>query len=333
MRRELNELEIKEIKDHAREKLGICRKTNDVIGSQIFSILGLYARVIYYPFGKDAPWGFIRISGSRNDAALDKPFVAINTSIPVPCQVFAAVHELYHIWYEHNPDVLPSDLLDEDDKEINEKKANRFAAEFLIDEMMLRQEIQTYGIKKFDIKSVLQLADLFTVPYRAMAKRLFETGFIKAEEKDILLSESDESIARLRKRYAFSAGEADNRIAVDNLADLFTVPYRAMAKRLFETGFIKAEDKDTLLSESDESIAQFRKRYAFFAGEADNRIAVDNLADLSVKAYEQELITFEKLEYLLGMCGLKSEDIGIQKTSGAAFPSDEELDEIMEGDE
>ena len=106
MRRELNDIEIKEIKDHAREKLGKCRKTNDIIGSQIFSILGLYARVIYYPFGKDAPWGFIRISGSRNDAALDKPFVAINTSIPVPCQVFAAVHELYHIWYEHNPDVL-----------------------------------------------------------------------------------------------------------------------------------------------------------------------------------------------------------------------------------
>ena len=88
-----------------------------------------------------------------------------------------------------------------------------------------------------------------------------------------------------------------------------------------------------LLSESDESIARLRKRYAFSAGEADNRIAVDNLADLSVKAYERELITFEKLEYLLGMCGLKPEDIGIQKTSGAAFPSDEELDEIMEGDE
>ncbi len=273
MRRELNETEIKDIKDHAREKLGKCRKTNDIIGSQIFSILGLYARVIYYPLGKDAPWGFTRISGSKNDALLEKPFVAINTSIPVPCQVFAAAHELYHIWYEHNPDVLPSDLLDEDNKEINEKKANRFAAEFLVDEMMLRQEIHTYGIKKYDIKSVLHLADLFTVPYRAIVKRLFETGFIKAEEKDILLSESDESIARLRKRYAFSAGEADNRIAVDNLADL------------------------------------------------------------SVKAYEKELITFEKLEYLLGMCGLKSEDIGIQKTSGAAFPSDEELDEIMGGDE
>ncbi|MDE6635756.1 MAG: hypothetical protein K2K09_04010 [Lachnospiraceae bacterium] len=29
--------------------------------------------------------------------AREKPFVAINTSIPVDCQVFAAAHELYHI--------------------------------------------------------------------------------------------------------------------------------------------------------------------------------------------------------------------------------------------
>ena len=107
MPNELNELEIKEIKKYAVGKLGECRKGNDIIGNQIFSILSLYARVIYYPLGKDAPWGFTRISGSRNDAALEKPFVAINTSIPLDFQVFAAAHELYHIWYEQNPDVIP----------------------------------------------------------------------------------------------------------------------------------------------------------------------------------------------------------------------------------
>ena len=34
----LNDLEIEEIKNQAREKLGLCRKTNDIIGTQIFSI-------------------------------------------------------------------------------------------------------------------------------------------------------------------------------------------------------------------------------------------------------------------------------------------------------
>lgn len=273
MRKELNKFEIEDVKKHAQEKLGVCRKTNDIIGTQIFSILGLYARVIYYPLGKDAPWGFTRISGSKDDAGLEKPFVAINTSIPVPCQVFAAAHELYHIWYEQNPDILPGDLLNEDGKEISERKANRFAAEFLVDDMMLRQEIQTYRIKRYNIKAVLQLAELFTIPYRAMVKRLFETGHIGNDDRIRLLEESDEAIDRYRKRYALSTGEPDERIAVDNLAEL------------------------------------------------------------SAYAYEEGLITFEKLEYLLGICGLKAVDVGIKKNYGIEFPSDEELDAIMEGDE
>lgn len=266
----LNDFEIEEVKSQAREKLGVCRKTNDIIGVQIFSILGLYARVIYYPLGEDAPWGFTRISGSQNDSALEKPFVAINTSIPVDCQVFAAAHELYHIWYEQNPDILPSDLLDENDKETNEKKANRFAAEFLVDEIMLRQEIEIYKIEKITMKSALQLAVLFTVPYQAMVKRLNETGFIGEEELKKFLLESDDSITRHKKRYALSSPKSDSRIAMDNLAEL------------------------------------------------------------AVNAFESSLVTYEKLEYLLGLCGLKPEDLGIKKTFESAFPSDEELDSIME---
>ena len=270
MHKGLSDFEIEEVKSQARKKLGVCRKTNDIIGIQIFSILGLYARVIYYPLGKDAPWGFTRISGSQNDAALEKPFVAINTSIPVDCQVFAAAHELYHIWYEKNPDILPSDLLDEENKELNEKKANRFAAEFLVDEMMLKQEMETYKIKKFTIKGILQLANLFTVPYQAMTKRLNEIGVIGEDELNKFLMESDDSIQRYKKKYALPSPESDERIAMDNLAEL------------------------------------------------------------AVNAFESDLVTYEKLEYLLGLCGLKPDDLGIRKESGNTFPSDEELDSIME---
>lgn len=209
--------DIAKVKEQAREKLGMCRKTNEIIGSQIFSILGIYARVIYFPLGQEAPWGFTRISGLRNDAALSKPFVAINTSIPLDCQVFAAAHELYHIWYETNPDILPSDLLDEADKAINEKKANRFAAEFLMDEMMLRQEMDIYRIKKISISSVLQLANLFVIPYRAMAKRLHEVGAINQGKLREFLSESDVSIQQYRKRFAFVIPESDERIAMARL--------------------------------------------------------------------------------------------------------------------
>lgn len=270
MTNEISEIDIKKIKSLAKEKLGLCSKMNDIIGTQIFSILSLYARVIYYPLGENAPWGFTRISGSRNDSLLEKPFVAMNSSIPVDCQVFAAAHELYHIWFEQKPDVLPADLLNEQNKVLSEKKTNRFAAEFLINEQLLKQEIQLYDIRQFDIKEVLQLASLFTVPYRTMAKRLKE-------------------------------------IEVINDADMHK-----------------------LLAQTEESVRKYRKRYAISAQEADHRIAIDNLVELSVAAYEAGYITYEKLEYLLDMSDLKPEDLGIVRESSYAFPSDDELDSIME---
>lgn len=270
MTNELSEIEVNEIKELAREKLGNCRKSNDIIGTQIFSILSLYARVIYYPLGKEAPWGFTRISGSRNDALLDKPFVAINSSIPVDCQVFAAAHELYHIWYEQNPDVLPSDLLSEQNQEVSEKRANRFAAEFLVDEHLLRQEIDIYKIKRYSIKSILQLASIFSVPYRTMVKRLCEISLISKSEADSLLSETEDSIEKYKRRYSFP------------------------------------------------SIC------------ADERITMDNLVELAVNAYEKGLISFEKLEYLFEMSKLRPEDLGIEKKVSYSFPSDDELDSLME---
>lgn len=270
MFKELNEFEIKEIKKYASGKLGECRKGYDIIGTQIFSILSLYARVIYYPLGKNAPWGFTRMSGSKNQAALEKPFVAINTSIPVDCQVFAAAHELYHIWYEQNPDVLPADLLNEQDKAIEEKKANRFAAEFLVDELLLKQEIDLYKIRAFTVKSILHLCEVFVVPYRTMAKRLQECGLITKVELKHFLDESEESVCR------------------------------------------------------------YRKMYSFMLNEPDERVALDNLVELAINAYASQYITFEKLEYLLGLSNLTPEELGIYNKADYRFPTDEELDSIME---
>lgn len=266
----LNDIEVNEIKNFAKEKLGLCRKGNDIIGTQIFSILGLYARVIYYPLGKDAPWGFTRISGSRNDSKLEKPFVAINSSLSLDCQVFAAAHEMYHIWYEHNPDVLPSDLLNEPYNKLNEIKANRFAAEFLVDELLLKQEIELYKIKKVTMKNILQLAELFCVPYKTMVRRLGEIGIIKST--DIIM----------------------------------------------------------FLTISEDSVEKYRKIYSFVSQKSFERITIDNLVELSVTAYEKKYITYEKLEYLLGISNLKPTDLGIEENSYYEFPSDDELDSIME---
>lgn len=270
MANELNELEVQEIKKCAIGKLGECRKGNDIIGNQIFSILSLYARVIYYPLGENAPWGFTRISGTKDDAMLEKPFVAINTSISLDCQVFAAAHELYHIWYEKNPDVIPSNLLIEQDIAINEKKANRFAAEFLVDEMLLRQEIDIYKIKEITIKGILQLCELFVVPYRTMVKRLYEIKMI-------------------------------SQVELQNF-----------------------------LNESEESINKYRKMYSFVLRSPDERVVMDNLVELAINAYESGYVTFDKLEYLLGLSNMTPDEFGIKGELSYEFPTDEELDSIME---
>ncbi|HBQ63974.1 MAG TPA: hypothetical protein DD727_03440, partial [Clostridiales bacterium] len=134
--------EIADIQRQTRAKLGECRKTQDVIGSQVFSILSLYARVLYYPLGKEGPWGITYMWGTDSHISAKKPFVAINTSIATDAQVFVAAHELYHIWFDEKAEMISASILGETDEhgaqlDISELKANRFAAEFLVDEEML----------------------------------------------------------------------------------------------------------------------------------------------------------------------------------------------------
>lgn len=269
--------EIADIQRQALAKLAECRKTHDVIGTQIFSILGLHARVFYYPLGKLAPWGITYIRGTDSDVPSEKPFVAINTSIPIDAQVFAAAHELYHIWRDKKAEAIPVSILVETDEhgtqlDVSELKANRFAAEFLVDENMLRQEMRIYGITphKINVKDILQLASLFTVPYKTMVKRLHEIEAITQDECEQHLAKTENSIEQLRKRYSFP------------------VP------------------------------------------EADNRIAIDNLVELALAAYEKKRISYEKLEYLLSISDLDPSDVGVAIPRVFVPPSDNELDDIME---
>lgn len=269
---ELTEAEALEVKEYAASKLEACRKMNDIIGTQIFQILSLYARVIYYPLSKDSVWGFTRIKGARGDGQSQKPFVVINSSIPIDCQVFAAAHELYHIWEDDKVDVVPAYVMDDETGDRNELKANRFAAEFLVEEELLIKELRTYGIASDNVSL-----------------------------KDILI-----------------------------LSELFCVPYRTIVKRLFEISFITKTDRNRFLNASEQEVMIARKRYALSIPQGDEKIAIDNLTELAADAYENKQITFEKLEYLLAISNLKPVDIGIAEPEKNLFPSDDELDKIME---
>lgn len=229
---------IDEIKTKARQKLNEYSKLNNVIGGQIFNILELDNKVLYYPIEDEEVWGF-------SDKIKDKSFVWINTAISYDKQVFAAAHELYHLWFDNRGEVIFKTNIEETESSVkiseNELKANRFAAEFLINEELLLQEMRTYGLdkNKIDIKDILFLSNLFIVPYKAMVKRLYEIKIFNYKRCSELMELSNQEIEVWRNRLGLYIPTRDNTIGLSNLID------RAM--ELYEVKKITIEKLEYLL--------------------------------------------------------------------------------------
>ncbi len=230
---------IEYIKSLARQKHVEYRKLNDVISTQIFNILELNSKVLYYPLEDNDVWGFC-------DTISGQTFVCINTSISYDKQVFAAAHELYHLWFDKENEVLLSSALEEiegqDTISLNELKANRFAAEFLVEENLLRQEMTLYSLNKdsLDIDNILKLADIFLVPYKTMVKRLREIEIINDNKYVKLISYPKSEIEIWRKRLGLRLPDVDNFIKLDNLIN------RAM--ELYEQKLITLDKLEYILS-------------------------------------------------------------------------------------
>ncbi len=234
--KQLSKKAVRNIQSFAREKLIEYCKLNDVVGTGIFSILEKDNKVLYYPLDDQKVWGFSeKIEG--------KTFVCINTSLSYDKQVFAAAHELYHLWYGSSGEIMISeDAWEPDADQETELYANRFAAEFLVNEELLRQEIRVFDMDEdnIEIKDVVKLANIFVVPFRTMARRLHEIQFLSKMEYEKLTLFTDDQADMWCSRLGLS------------------VPVRK------------------------------------------NQIGLSDLVDKAMKLYENHLITFEKLEYLLG---------------------------------
>lgn len=240
---DLTEQDVREAREKALGKLKSLKKTNDIIGTQIFSILGLNSRVIFYPLGNDAPWGFTDMKGT-NAHHSGSVFVVLNSSISVDCQVFAAAHELYHIWYDKKEDIITGSDLDYSDNDRTEQMASRFAAEYLVNETLLRDEIGLYVKEpdKIAMKDILKLSELFVVPYKTMVRRLFEIGVINFEGQKKYLEKTEKEIDTERNHYAIGVVKADERIAIANHTELAVGAYKK--------GLITYERLEYLLNKS-----------------------------------------------------------------------------------
>ncbi|HEX3046957.1 MAG TPA: ImmA/IrrE family metallo-endopeptidase [Bacillota bacterium] len=221
----LSEEDIKNIETEAYKRLGEYRKTNQIIREEIFTILEKNCTVIYYPIADNEICAFIVKHGV-------KYFTIINTAIPLEKQIFAAAHELYHLWYTKDSwEILRNVILDgqlNDQIAIDEVKANRFAAELLVPTQLILSELGLRNIKRnvVELKDVVELMDVFLMPYKTIVRRLLEVEYINEEKCRQLLVISDrnenEGVILWQKRLGLCQrnNEKTNRKKFGNLIDI-----------------------------------------------------------------------------------------------------------------
>lgn len=186
----LNEVQIDEIRKLAEDErrfLGFVGETP--IANDVFLILDkLDIILLEYPIepeGDRPAFSAVIMYSEENDKKL--AFIGLNTADYYDKQIFAIAHELYHYYTKSG-----SHLSRPEDEENNliETKANRFAAEFMLPktalESIILKEFKTSSLQKIQHKTLLRfiarLQCTWWLPYRSIVKRLHEIGAISLQQ-------------------------------------------------------------------------------------------------------------------------------------------------------
>jgi len=106
-----------------------------------------------------------------------------------------------------------------------------------------------------------------------------------------------------------------------------------MVKRLHEICKIDSSTSTELLSATEEEIAVWNKILGITAPFKQNYIRLDNMIERSVELYKRSLITYEKLEHLLGFSGVSPVEVGIVKSVYTPMTDSEIADILCEDDD
>lgn len=185
---------------------------NNIPCDHIFSIIDNYCKrngfdvqIFRFPIDDAKIWALTSVKKGC-------VFVTINTSLPLNKQIFAAAHELYHIYCYIDGDddelvngsILTAENADDIDVAMEEREANAFAALILAP---LKQVEQQKKIANFNAESIANLMilvmyfmDCFALPYKAMVIKLLECKIIQKAEAESLLSEEDKIESFIKAR-------------------------------------------------------------------------------------------------------------------------------------
>ncbi|MGG1618817.1 ImmA/IrrE family metallo-endopeptidase [Paenibacillus sp. NRS-1782] len=220
----LSPKEFDEIEAKVRAKLGEKLKTHRVLREEVLELIQQEATLLKYPIKDNELCAFVC-------KKKDRVFVYINTFIPREKQVFAAAHELYHIWYDQDKlnqtELLHDQVLENYTEDVNELKANLFAALLLVPTEVLSNEIKSRGIQKNSLKieDIVRLMALFYVPFKTIVRRLFEIEFIDEKKMREFLTvpdrDSQAGVILVRKRLQLNDSTQDrtNEVFFENLVE------------------------------------------------------------------------------------------------------------------
>ena len=180
---------------------------NNIIQDDIFNVLENYVS------RHDMPFDLLRYPIMDKELCActfirkGRMFVMVNSALPLSKQIFAAAHELYHIYcyFEENDpallksgSILESDVLDDVAKEIEDMQANAFAALLLAPKERLEEQTDVYNLsyKNTSVQVVLRIMDIFAIPYKAAVLRLFEEDKIDIKTAKRLLQVNETEISK-----------------------------------------------------------------------------------------------------------------------------------------
>ena len=198
---------------------------NMIIKDDIFGILEKHCTVVYYPIENEINYGF-HTKRFVKDKLED--FVYINTAKTVAEQVFAAAHELGHVW---GVATQVWELAGEQgtlESKTEERIINRFAAELLMPTKEFRKTFLAHMEKLGLDTNKLRLVDLirimvlqmndYMVPYESVRRRVVETKIITQELGEALLKNEEAILPMVN---AFSK---DQNTMLDRVTAKKTIP-------------------------------------------------------------------------------------------------------------
>ena len=186
---------------------------NNIPCDHIFSILENYCKrngfdvqIFRFPIEDEKIWALTSVKKGCI-------FVTINTSLELNKQIFAAAHELYHIYcYIAGDDdelvsgsILTAENASDIDAAMEEREANAFAALILAPLKQVEQQKKIADVNADShaklVILVMYFMDCFALPYKAMVIKLWECNVIQKNEAEALLLEEEdvENLIKIRE--------------------------------------------------------------------------------------------------------------------------------------